>query len=174
MVNLILMVGIPGSGKSTEAAAAKDANTMVVSRDEIRFSLVAEDEEYFSKENEVFNTFCRKIAVYLYCEFNVIADATHITAKSRAKLINGVKAAYKRLTLEHEFDNEVNLSAYVIETPLCRALAQNENRKGTRAYVPKSAIRRMYEQFENIGSDEPFTEVIRVRLPELKEEYYNE
>lgn len=174
MVNLTLMVGIPGSGKSTEAAAAKDIDTMVISRDEIRFSLVAEDEEYFSKENEVFDTFCRKIATHLYCGFNVIADATHITAKSRAKLINGVKAGYKRLTLENEFDDEVNLSAYVVETPLRRTLAQNENRKGTRAYVPKSVIRRMHEQFEDIGSDEPFTEVVRVRLPELKEEDNNE
>ena len=60
MNKLYLMVGIPGSGKSTFIANTKEVRTLIVSRDAIRFSMVSEGESYFKKEKEVFNTFINR------------------------------------------------------------------------------------------------------------------
>ena len=54
MANLFLMMGIPGAGKSTLLKKFVNPQTsVVVSRDKIRFSIVAPDEPYFSHEDEV-------------------------------------------------------------------------------------------------------------------------
>lgn len=168
MVTLTLMVGVPGSGKSTFAEKMeKEYNALRVSRDVIRFSMVAEDEKYFSKETEVFNTFAREIATKLFCGYNVIADATHITIKSRAKLINAVKRGLKLISgNENYLEENVELQACVIRKSLERTLEQNENRKGTRSYVPKSVIRKMNEQFEDISTEENFETIIRIKEAE--------
>lgn len=168
MVTLTLMVGVPGSGKSTFAEKMeKEYNTLRVSRDVIRFSMVAEDEKYFSKESEVFNTFAREIAAKLFCGYNVIADATHITIKSRAKLINAVKRGLKLISgNENYLEENVELQACVVRKSLERTLEQNENRKGTRSYVPESVIRRMNEQFEDISTEENFETIIRIKEAE--------
>lgn len=168
MVTLTLMVGVPGSGKSTFAEKMeKEYNALRVSRDVIRFSMVAEDEKYFSKETEVFNTFAREIAAKLFCGYNVIADATHITIKSRAKLINAVKRGLKLISgNENYLEENVELQAYVVRKSLERTLEQNENRKGTRSYVPESVIRRMNEQFEDISTEENFETIIRIKEAE--------
>lgn len=165
MVNLTLMVGIPGVGKSTAAAKmAQEENTLWVSRDTIRFSMVAENEEYFSREAEVFDTFAREIAARLFCGYNVVADATHITVKSRAKTINAVKHGLKLMSgNENYLEENVELQACVVRKSLEKTLEQNENRRGTRSYVPKSVIRRMNEQFEDISTEENFKTVIRIK-----------
>ena len=61
MASLVLMMGVPGSGKNNLCEKFIGENDIYVSRDEIRFSLVAEDEPYFSKEDEVLKTFISKV-----------------------------------------------------------------------------------------------------------------
>ena len=57
-----LMCGIPGSGKSTWIKKRLMENGGIwISRDEVRFSMVKEDEDYFSKECEVFDKFISNI-----------------------------------------------------------------------------------------------------------------
>ena len=53
--NLFLLVGPPASGKSTFLAKMMPMleNARCISRDDIRFALVAEDEPYFCREDEV-------------------------------------------------------------------------------------------------------------------------
>ena len=62
---LIVMVGIPGSGKSTFAQHyikdASNISTVWVSRDEVRYSLISGTDEYFAKEKDVFKTFLKKL-----------------------------------------------------------------------------------------------------------------
>ena len=59
---LYLMMGCPGSGKSTYLKTRFSQRPLaVISRDEIRFSMVKENEEYFSRENEVYAEFIRQI-----------------------------------------------------------------------------------------------------------------
>lgn len=137
-----LLVGCPGSGKSFWAKKkiceyeTLDKKCCYVSRDEIRFSLIKEDEEYFSKETEVFNTFISKIQQAINEEFEIIiVDATHISKNSRKKV-------FRSLNLEN-----YKIHIIVFRTPLSVCLERNAQRQG-RAYVPKSAIINMYNSYE--------------------------
>ena len=138
-MKLIMMMGVPGSGKSTFANRWQDINTVVVSRDAIRFGLLQEGDEYFAKEGQ---EFVRQIVNGLDKEYEVIADATHINAASRAKLIKAVK---NRLPFD-----ELQIEVIWVNVGLNKALEQNELRKGSQSYVPRQVIRRMFEQMEPV------------------------
>ena len=140
---LWIMVGIPGSGKTWYAKnkLMRGSEWRYVSRDEVRFSLVPADEEYFSKEKEVFNQFVNTIkAAFEEDEVtNVIADATHLNEASRNKI--------RRI-----FSNNYNIIPVVVTCDLDTAIKRNNTREG-RARVPISVIRRMYYQFQDPSSD---------------------
>ena len=132
------MIGTPGSGKSTFAdnMISDDPTISWVSRDIIRFLMVDENEAYFSKEKEAFKEFIRQIKKDLN-ERDVIADATHLHPRSRAKLFNA-------LSIDK---NKTKVIAVVMRTPLDECIRRNELRKGTRRYVPVDAVRRMFNSF---------------------------
>lgn len=137
MNKLYIMIGIPGSGKSTYAKK-HFPNAVYVSRDEIRFDLVSENEEYFSKENEVFTKFVNIINSNLKAGKDVVADATHLNPRSRTKL-------FSHLNID---PTKTETIAVVMRTPLEVCLDRNENRKGTRSYVPPQVIKNMYSSFK--------------------------
>lgn len=133
MASLVLMMGVPGSGKTTYAKKMMGDYDIYVSRDEIRFGLVREDEPYFSKEDEVLQTFIRTINDALpIAQRYVIADATHLNMGSRAKILKN---------LHNKPD-----SVYVVyvAVSLQTALERNAQREG-RALVPESSIKNMYK-----------------------------
>ena len=133
---LYISCGIPGSGKTTFLKAHKKPDEEIVSRDEIRFSLLKEGEDYFSHENEVFNIFVSKITQLINAGTNVYADATHLNPASRAKLTNALLEAGCQ---------PADVQAILFDVPINICLKRNENRKGTKAYVPRGVIRRMFE-----------------------------
>ena len=88
-------MGPPASGKSTWAASKKDSplfsdDVHIVSRDQVRYSLVKESEPYFSKETLVFNTFADEIIKSIENHKDTIVDATNVNLKSRRKLVNRI------------------------------------------------------------------------------------
>lgn len=149
MAKLFLMCGYPGSGKSTFVKNHLEEDSQAwVSRDAIRFSLVKETEAYFSKETLVFNTFVDTIIDCLSNDYDVFADATHLTRASRAKLIRRIPTEY--------FDE---LNIIWVKVDLSTAVAQNENRINTRAYVPPKELRRMGYTFTAPDLDEGFDNI---------------
>lgn len=149
---LYIMVGAPGSGKTWCAThrlmpSASDPNWKYISRDEVRFSLIGDDDDYFSKEDLVFNTFCKRIEEALNSDgvLNVIADATHLNWPSRRKLLYGIKQ------LNHP---TVDVIPVVIRSDLQDALDRNNQRTG-KSCVPESALRRMFKSMTH-PEDDPY------------------
>ena len=72
MSKLNLMCGIPGSGKSYWVRHHMTDADAYISRDQIRFSMLKEGEEYFSHENEVFEEFIAQIQNAINGNYNNI------------------------------------------------------------------------------------------------------
>ena len=70
MKRIYLLCGIPGSGKSTWAKSQLDNKSIWISRDQIRFSMVSESGEYFSKEKEVFRESIKEINLAIMTTYN--------------------------------------------------------------------------------------------------------
>lgn len=149
---LYILCGPSGSGKSTWAHTEMQ-DTMYVSRDEIRFSMVKDDEDYFSHEKEVFGAFVKAIADRILTGCDTIADATHLNEFSRRKLTQ----ALDMYTTEYEIVYVV----FNVDADTC--IARNTNREG-RAKVPDEVIRSMCRNFKypSMDEDERVKEIIDV------------
>ena len=133
-----LLAGIPGSGKTTWVKKmVAERGGIHCSRDEVRFSLLEDGEDYFAHEDEVFRIWTEKVhqAILSPDVPNVYIDATHLTEKSRAKVIDSLPTT-----------NYILITVF-FDTPLESCLERNEQRTG-RAYVPPQVIRNMYASYE--------------------------
>lgn len=136
MSRLILMMGIPASGKSEYAKKAQKwiDNSVVISRDEIRFELTKDGDSYFKNEKKVFSTFCERINQALKNGYTVIADATHVDRASRKKVLSHIDPS-----------NYDRCDIFCMQTPLAKCLLNNEKRIG-KQYVPEKAIKDMWQR----------------------------
>lgn len=148
MNNLYVLCGIPGCGKSTwvknrmaENTSSTDSKWAYVSRDEVRFSMIKEEDDYFSKEKQVFEEFVNRICGNLSDAWtqNVIADATHLNKISRDKLINAIRRKRPNLPL--------HITMVYFDIPLEVCKFRNDKREG-RAHVPDEVMNKMYAQLE--------------------------
>lgn len=151
MSKLWIMVGAPGSGKSTYIAQHNIPNIVAISRDKIRLSMIKDDEPYFSRENEVYKKFIEEIAEALDNTRvdHVFVDQTSLNEGARAKLLN----ALSRCRAHYD-----ELNAIVFNLPLKRILKQNAQRTG-RALVPRDDVISMYNRMTIPTKEEGFDNV---------------
>lgn len=151
MGDLYIMCGVPGAGKSTFLKNKIKSNKgVIISRDEIRFSLVKPNESYFSKEKEVIKIFWNEINKELASGNTVFVDQTSLTRKSRKWL------------LEHIIIDSCNhINLIWVDESLETCLKRNEQRKGTRSYVPRESIVNMHNSFEEPSLDEGFYRIFK-------------
>lgn len=148
---LYLIVGTPGAGKSTYLKEKNyvTESHITISRDAIRFSIVKEDEEYFSHEKEVYNEFIKQIKNALKFYKEIYVDATHLNERSRARILRSLGTSIEN----------IEINAIAVRTSLNRCIEQNEQRKGTRAYVPPKVIETMYSQLTLPSKEEGFEHI---------------
>ena len=149
-----LMCGPAGGGKSTWIREhATPGVSAHISRDRIRFSMVKEDEYYFSREDEVYMEFvrqiCRALAYDTKWVDEIYVDATHLTKKSREKLVREIDS----------FCPNYDLIAVIVKPELEQCLAQNAQRSG-REFVPETVIKNMYESFQHPLNDDLYYKYI--------------
>lgn len=137
---LYILCGIAASGKTTWATnfivKNWEQDIRYVSRDDIRFSLVKEDESYFSHEKQVFKKFVNTIAATLIDGFDVIADATHLNIFSRKKLTNAIDKIY----------SDYQIIYVVFDIPFDTIKYRNNFREGRRK-VSDEALENMFKNF---------------------------
>lgn len=139
-----------GCGKSTYIKNNIKEDEVIVSRDTIRFSMLNDNDEYFSKEKEVYIEFIKQINDAVAANKNVYIDQTSLSTKARAKLFNNLK------------EKPSEIIALYFTTPIEIALARNSQRTG-RALVPDNVIIDMYNSIEYPTIEEGFTEILEVK-----------
>lgn len=149
---LIIMMGPAGCGKSYLAKKIEDTHEdcIIVSRDDIRFALLKPGEDYFAHEKETERAFYQTVSDMLLVHKYVIADATHLTSKSRNKFFSNVNLPSKSKVI-----------GVWIEVDESTAQKQNETRTGLRK-VPSEVISRMYKYKVSPASEEPFDDVVYI------------
>lgn len=117
----IMMVGIPGSGKSTIANELPEKwdlnNCKIFSSDEYR-KIVCGNENDQTQNEKVFKTLYKDMKAYLEKGFDVIFDATNTTLKSRRKFIEQTQSLHKN----------ISIVAYVVNTPASSCISRDTMR----------------------------------------------
>lgn len=111
-----------------------------VSRDEVRFALLQDNDTYFANEKTVYKNFINTIQKYLDEGYSVIADATHINWASRHKLLNALCLT------------DVEVKVFMMKTNLAICIQRNDMRKG-RENVPNEVIVNMHNRMQHPRKD---------------------
>lgn len=123
-----MMVGLPGSGKTTYAEKlSRNTGAKVLSSDRIRLELFG-DENSQEDNEKVFNTLHSRIKDNLRAGEDVIFDATNINSKRRTHFLKQLK------------DIPCKKRCVVMATPFALCAEQNEARDRS---VPYEVIERM-------------------------------
>lgn len=138
-----VMVGAPGSGKSTTAAAiSKQNNASIVCLDHLREELWG-DESIQGSWHELQSLFHKKVSEVAKSGKNIVIDATHARKRHRKETI--------RLLRENGFSR---VFCYIVHPPLETCLAQNKKRSRV---VPQRVVIQMWnlieQNFNSISKD---------------------
>lgn len=153
---VIIMCGLPASGKSTLAAKiAKKLGAEIVSSDDVRdemFGLPTVSSSIrYKKDNhaEVFKEVNWRVLQYVLAEKDVIVDATNYKRWNRENIIYGLPV-------------DTDVRCIFVDTPLATCIERNSKRENSMRIVPQDVIEHMCASFENPVYYEGFNEILRV------------
>ena len=157
--SLILLVGIPGAGKTTYAKKylEKNPNTIHLASDSIREELYG-DEAIQGDPAEVFSLMQTRAVEALNNSNDVIYDATNITRKDRASIIK----------MCPKF---VNIECHIIWAPIETCIERDATRERT---VGTEVIDRMLKKFQAPYYDEGIDEIKIVKPSFFNTDKYEE
>ena len=142
MPKLIMLCGLPGSGKSMYAEKLKGEGYIIHSSDKIREELGDVNDQ--SRNIDVFTILYRRIKSDLNNGKSVCFDATNLKRKRRIAFLRELK----KITCEKE--------CILVATPFEECLKQNNNRERK---VPDEVIWRMFKSFQMPCIQEGFDKV---------------
>lgn len=144
-VKLIIMCGMPGSGKSTYAEKlSKKENAWIASTDYIRKQLYG-DETRNDEPKKIFGRLFYRIGMALDKKKSIIVDATNVTIRDRKKFLQMFKGRYDR-----------SVCVYVAtDADECK-----RRNAGRERVVPDSAIDKFLEKLEVPSKEEGFDEIL--------------
>lgn len=148
---VFVMCGPAGSGKSTWLIKQMKPKTDVcISRDNIRFGLLKEGEDYFAHENDVKEIFYNSIANNTSASYweNIYIDATHLNPRARRDTMWNISKYCSVIAVSFEVPAEV-------------AIERNKKRSGL-ARVPDNVIWNMKSRYKIPSLDEGFDEIWHV------------
>lgn len=154
---LIMMCGLPGSGKSCKAKTLSEKlDCIVFSSDQIRKELFG-DENSQENNNKVFRILHERVIGALKAGQNVIFDATNLNSRKRSAFLRQIKKidCYK--------------FCYLIPTPYEDCIKNNKKRE---RQVPELVIKNMYKSFQVPYYNEGFDDII-VDWSVLKRDKWN-
>lgn len=158
MSEMIMLCGIPTSGKSTYVNKLKTLNywkdAVVLSTDNY-IEKVAQ--EHNTTYNEIFEDCISEATRQLELEFNmakdkgkkIIWDQTNLSVKARKKKLSKLPSHYYR-------------GVVYFTVSLEEALERNKHRKGK--FIPKSVLKSMHEQFVIPTIEEGFDYVEKIEV----------
>lgn len=146
MVTVHMLVGIPGSGKSTYShnVLAKEFNCRIVTTDGIRM------EHPDWEESQVWPEVYRRIAEDIVNGRDVIYDATSPTPKVRARFFERIKELIP--------DAEFRVGAYFFPTPtnICYQRIEKRNQVPGEHYFPLDKLEGYATTISRPSTDEGF------------------
>ena len=147
MAKFIMLIGLPGSGKSTYANTLTSSIrvTKYVSSDNIREELYG-DASIQGNPQTVFKHMHDRTKQYLSEGFDVVYDATNVTRKSRRGIINEVKPLV-------EFDG---MEAHIIWAPYNECVNRDKQRSRS---VGEAVIRKFLYRWQSPFYDEGFNKI---------------
>lgn len=153
-LTLTVLVGLPGSGKSTWARKNL-TNEVFVSPDEIRYN---QFHVQFEKkiEPEVWKVVFALLEAHLKLGESVVIDATNLTVSRRKRFIQLAKKL------------NASARAVFVNTPLSKCLKQNRQRRQFE-HVSDKLIIEMAHQLVKPSKGEGFDKVLEIRNGVAKE-----
>lgn len=135
MLAFYMMVGLPGSGKSTKAEQIKNEfGAQVFSSDALRKEKFG-DEKVQRDANEIFKELLNRCAASLNNCHTTVLDATNLSYKKRVEFLK---------ELDRKVDKAFSKICILIATPYEICCERNRSRERV---VPDEAMKRMYRSF---------------------------
>ena len=135
MNKFIMLVGLPGCGKTTWAKTNIDDDFNWISSDSIRYELFG-DKEVMEFNNIVFKTMFDRTCKSLKSGKNVIYDATNLSEKKRTNLLKNIKD-----NIKIDFEKV----AVVFTTPFEECIKRQEGRG---RIIPYGVMKRMIMAYQ--------------------------
>lgn len=146
-----MMVGLPGSGKTTYAKYLSSTlrNVVIHSSDAIRKEIYGTEKEQGDAER-VFKLLHKRAAIDLRCDKNVIYDATNIKADNRERAIQAMTTDFPA----------VEKIALIMDTDLETCEDNNASRD---EHIPEYVYDRMHASSSRPDYSEGFDQIISVQ-----------